>query len=223
MSKFSGVNRVIFDLDNTLIKHDFEKENIRISKYLGLENNDEFKKQFDYMFKSNGIYLKDTIVTEGYFVTVMEKLMPILKDIGITGKELLDIIDKYHAGTLMEGAKEILEYLYDKGYQIVAFTNWFGKYQLKILKKLGIDQYFERIYGWDNYFAKPNYFAMLRALENTDPNQNVMIGDNLRDDVILPKSVGVKTIGFNINYSNQKNNIKADADITRLIEIKKYL
>lgn len=223
MSKFSGVNRIIFDLDNTLIKHDFERENICIAKQLGLENNDEFKRQFDGMFKNNSMYIKNTIVTEGYFITVIEKLMPILKDIGITGKDLLDIIDKYHAGTLMEGAQEILEYLSNKGYQIVAFTNWFGDYQLKILKKLGIDMYFERIYSWDDYFAKPNYFAMLRALDNTEPNQNVMIGDDVHGDVILPKSVGVKAIGFNVNYGRYKKSVKADADITNLIDIKKYL
>ena len=223
MSKFSGINRIIFDLDNTLIKHDFEKENMRIAEHLGLENNSEFREQFDSMFKNNSMYIKDTIVTKDYFATVIEKLMPILKDIGITGKDLLDIIDKYHAGTLMEGAKEVLEYLSCKGYQIVAFTNWFGDYQLKILKKLGIDMYFERIYSWDNYFAKPNYFAMLRALENTEPSQNIMIGDNVRDDIILPKSNGVKAIGFNVSYGRYKKSVKADADITKLIEIKKYL
>lgn len=223
MSKFSGVNRVIFDLDNTLIKHDFEKENIRIAKHLGLEDSSQFREQFDAMFKNNSKYLKDTIVTRGYFITVIERLMPILKDIGITGKDLLDIIDKYHAGTLMEGAEEILEYLSDKGYQLVAFTNWFGDYQSNILKKLRIYKYFERIYSWDDYFAKPNYFAMLRALENTQPNQNVMIGDDVHGDVISPKNAGVKTIGFNVNYGRYKNSVKADADITRLIEIKNYL
>ena len=224
MSRFSGVNRVLFDLDNTLIKHNFEKENEHIANHFDVEDKDEFRRQLDSMFKNSGQYIEGTIITKGYFVYVIEKLMPILKAIGKTGEDVLNALDMYHAGTLMDGAAETLKYLSNKGYQIVAFTNWFGEGQLKILKKLGIDDYFERIYGWDNYFAKPNYFAMLRALENTDASKNVMIGDNLHHDVILPKSVGVKTIGFNIDYKEGKNTtIRADADITRLMDIKKYL
>ena len=64
---------------------------------------------------------------------------------------------------------------------------------------------------------------MLRALENTEPSQNVMIGDDVHGDVILPKNSGVKVIGFNVNYGRYKNSVKADADIIRLIDIKKYL
>lgn len=223
MSKFSEVNRVIFDLDNTLIKHNFEKENIRIARHLGLEGSYEFREQFDSMFKNHSTFIKNKIVTKQYFSGIIEKLMPILKDIGVNGSQFIEIIDVYNSGTLMEGAKEILEYLFEKGYQIVALTNWFSKYQLNILKKLEIAEYFERIYGWDDYYAKPNHFAMIRALEGTDVRNNVMIGDNLHGDVILPKSLGVKVIGFNINYGGYKDSVKADADITKLIDIKKYL
>jgi len=223
MSKFSGINRIIFDLDNTLIKHNFAREHELIANHFGLVDCEEFKKELEYMFLNNIKYLKNHIVTKEYFVYVIEELMPILKDIGKTGYDLLEVIDKYHSGTLMEGADEILSYLYSSGYQIVAFTNWFGHYQLKILKKFGIDKYFERIYSWDDYYAKPNHLAMIRALENTDPACNVMIGDDLRGDVILPKSCGVKAIGFNVNYGSYKRSVRADADITNLIDIKKYL
>lgn len=223
MNRFSGVYRVIFDLDNTLIKHDFEKENLLIAKHLGLKDGAEFKNQLDNMFKNVSKYIRNKIVTEDYFVSVMENIMPILKETGVTGRELPCLIDKYHSGTLMDGAREVLQYLSDEGYQIVAFTNWFGYYQLNILKKLGISGYFERIYGWDDYYPKPNHFAMVRALEGTEAKDNVMIGDELQGDVILPKSLGVKTIGFNIDYTKSKNVIRADADVTRLIDIKKYL
>ncbi len=223
MSKFDGINRVIFDLDNTLIKHHFEREHVLIAKHIGLEGSTEFEKQLDNMFSNNLNYLKNIKVTKEYFCHVIEELMPILKKVGKTGEELLDIIDKYHSGTLMEGADELLEYLHESGYQIVAFTNWFGDYQFKILKKLGIDKYFERMYSWDDYYAKPHHQAMIRALGGTEPCKNVMIGDDVRGDVILPKSCGIKAIGFNVNYSVYKKDIKADADVTHLLDIKKYL
>lgn len=223
MSKFSGVNRIIFDLDNTLIKHNFAREHALIAEHFGLAENEEFENQLSYMFLNNIKYLKNHIVTKDYFVYVIENLMPILKSMGKTGYELLEVIDKYHSGTLMEGADEILSYLYSSGYQIVAFTNWFGHYQLKILKKLGIDKCFERIYSWDDYYAKPNHLAMIRALENTQPSSNVMIGDDVLGDIILPKSCGVKAIGFNVNYGKYKKSVRADADVVSLIDIKKYL
>jgi len=223
MSKFSGVTRVIFDLDNTLIKHDYEQLSINISEHLGIKDQVAFRRQLDSMFQESSKYIKNKIVKIEYFASIIEKFIPMLKDVGVNGIEFLDMIDRYHTGTLMEDAKEVLDYLYDKGYQIVAFTNWFSKYQLNILKKLGIAEYFERIYSWDDYYAKPNHFAMLRALEGTDAKKNVMIGDDVLGDVILPKSNGVKAIGFNINYGRYVKSVKADADVTRLIDIKKYL
>ena len=53
-----NVTRVIFDLDNTLIKHDFEMENFKVIEKLGVKNKQKFKKEFSYMFQNNGKYLK---------------------------------------------------------------------------------------------------------------------------------------------------------------------
>lgn len=223
MSIFSGVNRVIFDLDNTLIKHNFELANINISKHLGLEGSEEFKAQLDNMFKYNAKYIKGKIVTKEYFAYIIETLMPILKTIDKTGLDLLDVIDKYHSGTLMEGADELLAYLSEKGYQIVVLTNWFYSYQRKILDRLGISKYFERIYAWDDYYAKPSHFAIIRALENTKPNNNVLIGDDGLSDITLAKTSGLKAIGFNVDYSRNSNVLRADVDVTRLVDIQKYL
>ena len=223
MSKFLGVNRIMFDLDNTLIKHDFDGLNSRISKHFGLEGSEEFKKQFNAMLRNHHVYINGRIVTKEYFLSVIEKLMPILKTIGKTADELLNAIDMYHTGTLMEGADELLSYLNDKGYQIIAFTNWFYNGQMNILKKLGISEYFERIYAWDDYYAKPSHYAIERALAGTDPRKNVMIGDDVRSDIILAKSSGVKAIGFNVKYGKYGNNVNADVNVTSLIDVKKYL
>ena len=223
MSKFSGVNRIIFDLDNILIKHNYDYENELLARQFNLQDDEEFKKQLSNMFLNNSRYIKNRIITREYFVYVIEELMPILKSIGKTGEDLLEMIDTHHAGTLMDGAEELLEYLSNKGYQMVVLTNWFGEYQFKILKKLGIDKYFERLYAWDDYYAKPNHFSIIRALDGTQPRNNIMIGDNVQSDIILAKSTGVKAIGFNVNYSQYKKVVKADADVTKLIDIKNYL
>lgn len=223
MTIFSGVKRIMFDLDGTLIKHNFEQENLGLAKHFGMQGNEEFRCQLMNMFATNIEYVKNRKVSRILFASVIERTMPILSTIGVSGVNLLDAIDEYHSGVLMNNAKEVLEYLYNKGYEIVACTNWFYNSQLKILRKLGISDYFERIYSWDEYYAKPSRYAMERALNNTEPKENVLIGDSAYTDIAYAKKYGVWSIGFNVDYEKYNSKVKADVDIADLIEIKKYL
>lgn len=221
-----NVNRVIFDLDNTLIKHNFEGENTKVIDILNITNVEEFKKQFKEMFSVHGKYLSKGIITRKDVEKVIEKCMPILEEENLTGDDILQAIYLTKAGALMPGAKELLEYLYDKGYQIVALTNWFFHHQVMMLKKLEINQYFERVYAWDDYYAKPNRYAMLRALDKTSASENVLIGDDPIGDITAAKKYGLKAIGFNIDYTKytkSKKIIKPDINVSSLAEIKYYL
>lgn len=221
-----NITRVIFDLDNTLIKHEFDHENFKIADLLNVDNNERFKEELSYMFKNQGKYLKKGIVTKSRVCEAIEICMPILKEECLTGEDVLDAIDYVCSGKLMEGANELLYYLQDRGYQIVALTNWFLSHQVKLLKKLEILEYFERIYAWDNFYAKPHNLAMMRALENTNARENVIIGDNPIVDIAGAKKFGIHTIGFNIDYDKYKENMqrkKADISVKSLVEIKCYL
>jgi len=226
MNMFKDVNRIIFDLDNTLILHDSEVEAELMSKHLGIENSTEFREQVSMMFKNGTEELKWTSVSEADFCEIIEKYMPVLKNNGKTGRDLLDTIYCVMPGILMDGAKELLEYLHNKNYEIVALTNWFYNHQARILKKSGVIDYFERIYAWDDYYAKPNRLAILRAIGSTDPANNVMIGDDPIGDITVAKNCGIKTIGFNIDYARFKRCSrikKADLNVKSLREIKQYL
>lgn len=220
------VNRVIFDLDNTLIKHNFEGANSDVINILGIRNVPEFGEQFKNMFMEHGKYLKKGIVSKEAVIEVIERCMPILEEEKLTGEDILNVIHQTGEGSLMPGAEELLEYLYDKGYQIVALTNWFFHHQMKLLKKLGINQYFERIYAWDNYYAKPNRYAILRALDKTEASENVLIGDDPIGDITGAKTYGINAIAYNIDYSKYKGNKKIkmpDINVSNLAEIKYYL
>ncbi len=226
MSMFSNVSRIIFDLDNTLIKHDFEGEQEFISRAIGLEGNADFKKQLENMFRTNINYIGWKVVTEEYFAEIIEHLIPILKEVDKTGMDVLNAIYDANPGELMCGAKDLLEYLQNSGYEIVVLTNWFYSHQFNALKRLGIFDYFERIYSWDTYYAKPNRLAMLRALGSTLPENNVVIGDDPLGDITVAKNCGINTIGFNIDYSKLARSKKikvADVNVSSLYEIKYYL
>lgn len=228
MNMFKDVNRIIFDLDNTLIKHNFKAESTAIRKYLGIEQVNAFNAQLQNMFQNNIEYVRWMQITESCFGIVIEKYMPILREYRLSGRDVMDAIHciDINQCSLMQGAKGTLEYLYNKNYELVVLTNWFYNHQVNMLKHLGIFDYFERIYTWDNYYPKPNKLAMKRALNSTVPSKNVMIGDDPIGDIEFAKSCGVKAIGFNIDYNKLQNAStiqKADVNITSLKEIRYYL
>ena len=222
----NDVKRIIFDLDNVVIKHNQIVEAEETGDAIGIIENERFKAQLAFMYSSINEYIKDTIVTEDILAETIEFLMPILKENGKTGKQLIAAINSGDTSCLMEDADEILQYLYSKGYQIVALTNWFYRYQVHVLERLNIFDYFDRVYAWDGYYAKPNRLAVIRALGNTNPLNNVLIGDDPISDIVPANKCGIHTIGFNIDYNRLKKVTEervADINITKLSEIKKYL
>lgn len=226
MTMFKDVNRIIFDLDNTLICHDFDRESEIVIKKLGLEGVPEFKLQLYNFFSQNIARLKWKPITEEIYIRFIEETMPLLREQGKTGKDFLEVMYYSEPGCLMDGAKEILEYLHDKNYEIVALTNWFYMHQTRMLKHLGILDYFERVFAWDDYYPKPNRLAVIRALDSTAPSENVVIGDDPIGDISVSKSCGIRTIGFKIDYSGIKKCSKiekADVNVSNLLEIKSYL
>lgn len=223
---FERVNRIVFDLDNTLVKHDFENECVIVAKELGLEGDMDFKTQLKGFFSQDMAAIRWEVVTEKRYIKFIEKHIPVLIKNGMTGKDFLEAMYYCEPGTLMAGADELLEYLYKKEYEIVALTNWFYDHQVNMLKKLGIINYFERIYSWDNYYPKPNRLAILRAINFADPCENLIVGDDPIGDISVAKRCGIRTIGFNIDYTKYPNNSKlqkADIVIKNLEEIKEYL
>ncbi len=227
MTMFKDVNRIIFDLDNTIFKHYPEKEADKIVEILGIKEKEEFKKQLSVLFSENMERYKWAYMTKENYEYILESRVPLLRSNGKDIDDFFDALINANVITLMEGAKELLEYLYNKGYEIVALTNWFYEHQVKTLKRLDVLQYFEKIYSWDTYYPKPNRLAVLRALESTDPKSNVSIGDDPFGDITIAKMCGLKTIGFNIDYSKYGKKCpkiqRADVNISSLIEIKKYL
>ena len=49
--------RIIFDYDDTLIRHDTKKELMYMAEYLGLSYNDEFHRQFSSFYTEMGKWL----------------------------------------------------------------------------------------------------------------------------------------------------------------------
>lgn len=220
--------RILFDYDGTLIIHNKETEGAVIADLLKInpEKREVFIEQLNYLFASaygRELY-KNRKMTYNLFYSIIDYLMNPAEYFGVSAKEVCDAINYKSAylTKLAPNAKEILEYLKSKGYELCIFTNGFYKDQGESLKAHGIYDYFERIYAWDDWYTKPDLRALRRALAGTDPNDNVMIGDSIVSDIIPAKRQGVYTIGYNIEDVDNKP-ILPDVIITDLAELKQIL
>ena len=221
-TKFS---RILFDYDGTLIIHDKANEGEQIATILGLPKWQvaEFEARLTKYF-SSGYTIYGKKVTYDHHYGNLERQMGPLEEFGITAKQLDDAITEksIRCARLAQGAKETLEYLASKGYQLCLFTNGFYKGQVENMKYKGIYEYFEKVYAWDNFYAKPDKRAFMRALGNTSAMNTVMIGDSLHADIIPAKQMGIYTVGINLGTQDLTED-RPDKVISNLSELRQIL
>lgn len=98
-----------------------------------------------------------------------------------------------------EKIKSMLETMSE--YELVLLSNYFEKSQRNRLSAMGINGYFEKYYG--ERIIKPNELAYRQAQGIYQPSECVIVGDDKRLDIDIPKSLGFKTV-----YVNKKGDIK---------------
>jgi len=209
------IERIIFDLDDTLIswKNEYYKT---FNKIL-----DELNYQYDETFIKKLIEAVDDY--ESIYKTYNKK-------------DMLDLMSKYtkiklpdnfidlwleELSSCCELASddiiETLDYLYYK-YDLVILTNWFAYSQINRLKRAGIFKYFSNVYCSDTFLIKPNKESYLTAAGLYNVSKCLMIGDNVNDDVEGALKVGMNAIYY--NYKNKKNtNYKEINNLKQLISL----
>lgn len=107
-----------------------------------------------------------------------------------------------------EGTKDVLEYLFNRGYKIIIATNG-PIIPLKTkIKKLNIDKYIDTVFSAEEVgFMKPNpiyYEGLMKKAKILSKKEILFIGDDLEKDV-----KGAINNGIDIcwcNYNNETNN-----------------
>ena len=128
---------------------------------------------------------------------------------------------------LIEGAKESIEYLYNKGYEMSIITKGMEDVQKKRVEALSIKNYFKD-YHIVKHKLKSDYEELLKEY-NLKPEQCYMIGNSPKGDINEAKKAGLNTIYIpsehTWNYEDEK--ISEDAPITNILsditEIKSIL
>lgn len=221
---FKNIKKVVFDYDNTLILHNSNMELEYMADYLNVEDRVMFRKQLSEYYGTTPHFTKNSIVTEAKYFAYMKAKMPYLEDNGISVKQFYEA-QKYkdtQIDNVAPGARELLTYLVDRGYSITVLTNGFYDEQIYSMKQNGLISFFDKIYCWDNYYAKPHKLAFIRAIDKVYPYECVMVGDNLKNDILPAKALGMKTIGYNLNSIVNKKTAP-DVIVKNLEEIKKII
>lgn len=181
------LKRIIFDLDNTLIPW---KDEYAGGFYQAVK---EFNLPID-ITKENEMYTTFEKQYSAYTIKNIKEHLEKFFEMPISEEFINAWLN--NLGNMSEEIPEIndtLEYLKEK-YELVVLTNGFKESQEKRLVKARMRGYFTEVYGGDKYMKPdPRSFELARGPHL--PEECLMVGDSLTND-ILP----AKKLGFQVFY-----------------------
>lgn len=218
---------LFFDLDDTLIKcsgYFYDVEDVVARKIL------EYTKKYTY----DEIRIKfnekqyENLEKYGYGPANFEcSLMQTTYDIigyDFFKDNLQDFIKKeseilYNGDIeLIDGAKESVEYLYNRGYEMSIITKGMEDVQKKRVEALSIKNYFKD-YHIVKHKLKSDYEELLKEY-NLKPEECYMIGNSPKGDINEAKKAGLNTIYIpnehTWNYEDEE--ISEDAPTTNILK-----
>ena len=234
--KMKGIVTVFVDIDDTLwwftensklaLRHTFDA--FDISSVCTYERFKEvyLKKNLElWNLYHHGLIDKDFLVNERFRFT--------LKECGYKGdvEKMCHLLDEEYLrflalqSTTIPGARQLLEYLVAKGYDVNTLSNGFqGTQQQKLISGGLSDLIHRNVLSDDCGITKPQRGIFDYALEQcgAEAATSVMIGDNPDADIKGAHDAGWRTIYFNIRGLDPIEGT-ADAVVTLLDEIQQIL
>lgn len=223
---------VLFDLDHTLWDYETNSKEALIELYAhyDLKNRGVTLPAFLDSFARINTELWD-LYDRGLLhrdVIRLHRFERILLEVGIDDRPLsLQLSSDYieqspRKPNLIEGAREVLDYLFPK-YPLVVVTNGFDDVQAVKMNCSGIAHYFKDVVTSAKAgFKKParEIFDFALARHNKNPHQAIMIGDNLQTDILGAINADIDAVHFDLNGHVGS---QASHKISKLTEIKKIL
>lgn len=127
---------------------------------------------------------------------------------------------------LVDGARDLVEYLRNKGYRMHICSNGFHEVQYKKLTACGLIDFFDTIVLSEDAGAnKPSaqFFDYAMRQTGAETERTLMIGDNYNTDIIGAKNAGLTTMLFNRWGTSDYAPEMVDYKVEKLSEIKKIL
>ena len=126
---------------------------------------------------------------------------------------------------LVEGAKELMDYLKARGYRMHMCSNGFHEVQYKKLRACGLYGYFDTIIlSEDAGYNKPSpqYFDYAFRISGAPRETTLMIGDNFNTDILGAQQAGLATAYFN-RYPDYPAPQPVDYEVTALSQLMEIL
>lgn len=231
-----GIVTVFVDIDDTLwwftensklaLRHTFDAFDISSVCTYERFKDVYLKKNLElWNLYHHGLIDKDFLVNERFRFT--------LKECGYKGdvEKMCHLLDEEYLRflalqpTTIPGARQLLEYLVTKGYDVNTLSNGFqGTQQQKLISGGLSDLIHRNVLSDDCGITKPQRGIFDYALEQcgAEAATSVMIGDNPDADIKGAHDAGWRTIYFNIRGLDPIEDT-ADAVVTSLDEIQQIL
>ena len=126
---------------------------------------------------------------------------------------------------LVEGARELMDYLKDKGYRMHMCSNGFHEVQYKKLHSCGLFNHFDTIILSEDAGVNkpaPQFFDYALQRSGAQRASTLMIGDNLQTDIMGAMAAGIDALFFN-RYPEHKKTTAPTFVVTSLRDIMKIL
>lgn len=224
---------VFFDLDRTL--WDFE-QNMRLTlKDLYHRHNlDKYAPTAEHFIDSFLVhndrlwlgYQYGKVKKEVLRYTRFEKT---LADYGLRNKFLTEVLAQEYIDespkhtALIPHSIEVLDYLKGK-YPMHIITNGFNEVQFRKIEMCGLSPYFDKVVTSEmsgHHKPQPKAFEFALQMANATSGGSIMIGDDLKTDILGAKAVGMDQVYFNPMVTEHSHTVSYE--ITSLLQIKDIL
>ncbi|MDQ9171065.1 phosphoglycolate phosphatase [Oxalobacteraceae bacterium R-40] len=140
-------------------------------------------------------------------------------------------LDRYHAHyhaingqyvTIYDGVQAGLSLMQQKGLRLACVTNKPIAFAVPLLQKLGLEDYFEVVYGGDSFpKKKPDPYPLLQVCKDFDvpPQRIVAIGDSI-NDAQAARAAGcwVLNVPYGYNHGHPIQEVDSDGIVQTLLE-----
>lgn len=221
---------ILLDADDTIF--DFaacEGEAIRLAfEHFGFQIKDEIRRAYSMinmdLWKQyeKGIIDKDTVINQRFRILFDRFDIKGNKD----GFEEVyqELLGMQHI--FIDGAQEVIEYLYKK-YNLYIVTNGVTRTQLRRIRESGLESYIKRIFvSEETGYQKPmkEYFDYcFERIANTKREEVMIIGDSLSSDIKGGNNAGITTCWYNSKSLINTTDSKVDFEIKHLRDLYEIL
>ena len=192
------IKRLIFDVDNTLILNVSFRDPVKKTLTdLGLYSEETLDNYIKGISTYESIY--SNYNKNDYIRHMSESINAKL------GDDFLDVFFNNLKSAIPKENEKLANCIKElsKRYELVLLTNYFSQSQMNRLNEMGIGKYFSHCYGEE--VIKPYPDAYINACGKYNPDECVMIGDDLYLDIKCAQKQGLHTIWVNTRNEDAKD------------------